>query len=69
MISYIEFIMQMKFVKIDVFDTSNLLLTGQTFFPYAHSRFRRITFLAILLLLVHVRERTFITCERASFFL
>jgi len=32
-----EFIMQKKFVKIDVFDTPNLLLTGQTVFPYAHN--------------------------------
>jgi len=46
-----EFIMQKKFVKIDVFDTPNLLLTGQTFFPYAHNLFRRIKFLAILLFL------------------
>jgi hypothetical protein len=36
MASYMEFIMQKKFVKIDVFDTPNLLLTGQTVFPYAH---------------------------------
>ncbi|OPX37846.1 MAG: hypothetical protein B1H12_03880 [Desulfobacteraceae bacterium 4484_190.2] len=63
MILYMKFIMQKKFVKIDVFDTPNLLLTGQTFFPYAHNRFRRIKFLATLF----VRERTSITCERACF--
>ncbi len=40
MVLYMEFIMQNKFVKIDIFDTANLLLTGQTFFSYAHKRFR-----------------------------
>jgi hypothetical protein len=69
MVSPMECIMKKKFVKIDIFDTRNLLLTGQTFLPYAHNRFGRIKFLAILLFIVHVRERTSITCERACFFL
>jgi len=51
-----EFIMKKKFVKIDVFNTPNLLLTDQTFFPYAHNRFRRIKFLAILLFLRRLSE-------------
>jgi len=62
MVSGIKFIMQKIFVKIDVFDIPNLLLTVQTFFPYAHSQFERITFLLNLLLTIHIKERTAVIC-------
>ena len=65
----LKFIMQKIFVKIDVFDSPNLFLTGQMFFPYAHNPFGRITFLSNLLLTLPIKERTAIICERAFFFL
>jgi len=59
--------MQKIFVKIDVFDMPNLLLTGQTLFPYADTQFRRITSLSKLLLMIHTKERTAVICERVFF--